>query len=109
MSLALDAIGLIPAGGAASATLSLFHGAAGVSNGTNILQAVKMGAGIIGTASAGNNGNTYGTLVGAASIGDSLGKAAPIVGTVLSLGALGGDAYSTYQAQSACVDIRKYD
>jgi hypothetical protein len=109
LSLALDAIGLIPEGGAASAAFSFFHGAAGVSNGTKMLQNVKMGAGIIGTASAGHDGNAYGTLVGAASMGASLAKATPIVGTVLSLGALGGDAYKTDQDSSDCVDHGKYD
>jgi hypothetical protein len=109
LSLALDAVGLLPEGGSVAGAFSLWHGAAGVSNGIKNLQAVKMGAGIIGTASAGNDGNTYGTVVGAALIGVSLAKAAPIVGTVLSLGALGGDVYSAYQAQSACVDSGKYD
>jgi RHS repeat-associated protein len=109
VSLALDAVGLIPAGGSASAAFSLFHGAAGVSNGTNILNRVKMGAGIIGTAGSGASNNWLGIATGAASIGASLGKAAPVYGQVLSLGALGVDAYKTYKAQSACVDSGKYD
>jgi hypothetical protein len=117
LSLALDAVGLIPEGGAVAGAFSFWHGAAGVSNGIKNLQAVKMGAGIIGAASAGNDGNAYGATVGVASIASSLGpkiglalnKAAPIVGTVLSLGALGGDAYLTLKDQSTCVDSGKYD
>ena len=83
--MALDAVGLLPEGGAVAGVFSLWHGAAGVSNGIKNLQAVKMGAGIIATASSGNDGNAYGTVVDAASIGASLAKAAPVVGTVLSL------------------------
>jgi hypothetical protein len=109
LSLVLDAVGLIPAGGSASAAFSLFHGAAGISNGTNILSRVQMGAGLIGTASSLNDSNTYGTVVGVASIGAALGKAAPVYGQVLSGLALAGDAYKTYQDQSACVNSGKYD
>ena len=109
LSLALDAVGLIPAGGSASAAFSLFHGAAGVSNGTNILARFQMGAGLIGTASSSNEGNWLGTATGVASIGAALGKAAPVYGQVLSGISLGIDAVKTYQAQSACVDSGKYD
>ena len=109
LSLALDAVGLIPAGGSASAAFSLFNGVAGISNGTNILNRVKMGAGIIGTASSGSSNNLLGTATGVASIGAALGKAAPIYGQVLSGISLGIDVVKTYQAQSACVDSGKYD
>jgi len=109
LSLAFDAVGLIPAGGSASAAFSLFHGAAGISNGTSILNRVKMGAGIVGTASSSNDGNTYGTVVGVASIGAAVGKAAPVYGQILSGLALAGDAYKTYKDQGACVNSGKYD
>jgi len=68
-----------------------------------------MGAGIIGTAGSGASNNWLGTATGVASIGAALGKAAPVYGQVLSLGALGVDAYKTYKDQSACVDSGKYD
>ncbi len=48
----LDAIGLLPEGGAIAGAFSLFHGAAGVSNGTNILGRVAMGGALISTASS---------------------------------------------------------
>jgi hypothetical protein len=116
LSLALDAVGLIPAGGSASAAFSLFHGAAGISNGTNILSRVQVGAGLIGTASAGNavqnGGNNLdqaALVTGGLSIAAALGKAAPVYGQLLSLGSLGIDLAKTYQAQSACVNSGKYD
>ncbi len=43
LSTGIDAIGLIPGGGAVSEGLSLFHGAAAVSNGTAILGRVQLG------------------------------------------------------------------
>ena len=46
-STAIDAVGLLPEGGAVAGAFSLWHGAAGVSNGIKILQRVKFGAGII--------------------------------------------------------------
>jgi hypothetical protein len=42
---ALDAIGILPEGGTVSAAFSLFHGAAGVSNGIKIQQRVAFAAG----------------------------------------------------------------
>lgn len=48
----LDAIGLLPEGGAVAAAFSLFHGAAGVSNGTKILGRVAVGGALISTASS---------------------------------------------------------
>ena len=116
LSLALDAVGLIPEGGVASALFSTFHGAAGISNGTKVLQRVKMGVGIVGTASAANDAqNTGGGLeqaqavAGIGSIGASLAKAAPVVGQVLSFASLGLDLAKTYSNQSACVASGKYD
>jgi hypothetical protein len=108
-SLALDAVGLLPEGGAVAGAFSLWHGAAGVSNGIKNLQAVKFATGIIGTASSLSGSDSTGTAIGVASIGTSLAKAAPIYGQVLSLAALGVDAYKTIKDQSACVDSGKYD
>jgi hypothetical protein len=51
-SAGLDAIGILPEGGTVSAAFSLFHGAAGISNGTNILRRVAFGGALISTASA---------------------------------------------------------
>jgi hypothetical protein len=101
-SAALDAVGLLPEGGAVSAAFSLFRGAAGVSNGTKMLQNVKMGAGLISTASSGSDGNWFGGVTGAASIAASLGKAAPVYGQILSGISLAGDVYSTYKAVAGC-------
>jgi hypothetical protein len=116
LSLVLDAVGLIPTGGSASAAFSLFHGAAGISNGTKILSRVQMGAGLIGTASAGNavqnggdNLDQAALATGGLSIAAALGKAAPVYGQVLSGISLGIDGVKTYQAQSACVNSGKYD
>lgn len=116
LNLALDAIGLIPEGGAASAAVSLYHGAVGVSNGTKTLQAIKMGTGIAGTASAANDAQHGGgkiadaqALAGVASIGVGLGKVAPVYGEVLSGISLGLDGIKTYKDQSACEDSGKYN
>ena len=49
------AIGILPEGGTVSAAFSLFHGAAGVSNGIKIEQRVAFAAGIITTAAAGHD------------------------------------------------------
>ena len=101
-SATLDAIGLLPEGGEVSAAFSLWHGAAGVSNGTKMLQNVKMGAGLISTASSGSDSNWFGGVTGALSIGASLAKAAPVYGQVLSGISLAGDVYSTYKAVAGC-------
>ena len=117
LSLALDAVGLIPEGGVFAGAFSLWHGAAGVSNGINNLRAVKMGAGIIGTASSSQDSGWTGTAgsgLGTASIAvglgaAQLGKAAPVLGTVLSLGSLAVDLTKTFSEQSDCVDNGKYN
>jgi hypothetical protein len=108
-STALDAVGLLPEGGAVSAAFSLFHGAAGVSNGTNILGRVQFGAALIGTANAGSDASGDGgalagaqTLTGLASIGAGLAKAAPIVGQVISGISVAEDLYGTYKAVAGC-------
>jgi hypothetical protein len=54
-STALDAIGLLPEGGAVAGAFSLWHGAAGISNGGKILERVQFGAAIISTANAGSD------------------------------------------------------
>jgi hypothetical protein len=84
VSMALDAVGLIPEGGAASAAFSLFHGAAGVSNGTKILERAQVGAAIISTAGSGSDSKLFQTATGVALIGVYLGKLAPIYGQVIS-------------------------
>jgi RHS repeat-associated protein len=48
----LDAIGILPEGGTVSAAFSLWHGAAGVSNGTKILGRVAFAGGLIATVGA---------------------------------------------------------
>lgn len=101
-STALDAVGLIPEGGAVSALFSGFHGAAAVSNGTNILQRVKMGAGLISTASAGSDGSGLSTGLGALGIAASLGKAAPVVGQIISGASMVVDIYQTAEAVGKC-------
>jgi hypothetical protein len=90
-STAIDAIGLLPEGGAVAGAFSLYHGAAGVSNGINILSRVQFGAAIISTASA-----------GFASIGAGLAKLTPVVGQVLSGISVAEDLYGTYKAVAGC-------
>ena len=108
---ALDAIGLLPEGGAVSATFSLFHGAAGISNGTKILERAQFGAAIISTANAGSDvsGDSGAfsvagaqAITGIALLGAGLAKATPIVGQVLSGLAVAEDLYGTYKAVAGC-------
>jgi len=109
-STAIDAVGLLPEGGAVAGAFSLWHGAAGVSNGINILARVQFGAAIISTASAGSDASGDGafSLAGAqlatgfASIGAGLAKATPIVGQVLSGISVAEDLYGTYEAVAGC-------
>ena len=109
-STALDAVGLLPEGGAVAGAFSLWHGAAGVSNGIKILQRAKFGAGIISTASAGSDASGDGafSLAGAqlatgfASIGVGLAKATPILGQALSAASVLEDLYGTYKAVAGC-------
>jgi RHS repeat-associated protein len=109
-STAIDAVGLLPEGGAVAGAFSLWHGAAGVSNGINILARVQFGAAIISTASAGSDASGDGaySLAGAqlatgfASIGVGLAKAAPILGQALSAASVLEDLYGTYQAVAGC-------
>jgi hypothetical protein len=109
-STAIDAIGLLPEGGAVAGAFSLYHGAAGVSNGINILSRVQFGAAIISTASAGSDASQDGTLslagaqlaTGFASIGAGLAKLTPVVGQVLSGISVAEDLYGTYKAVAGC-------
>jgi len=110
-STALDGVGLLPEGGAVSAAFSLWHGAAGVSNGTKILERAQFGAALISTANAGSGvSGSEGTfslsgaqaLTGAAAIGADLLKTAPIVGQVISGISVAGDLYGTYKAVTGC-------
>ena len=87
LSAGIDAIGLIPGGGAVSEGLSLFHGAAAVSNGTAILGRVQLGAGIITAANGASNTSQLGlaqTALGVGGIVAGVAKAAPVFGQVLS-------------------------
>jgi hypothetical protein len=101
---------LLLEGGAVAGAFSLWHGAAGVSNGIKILQRAKFGAGIISTASAGSDASGDGafSLAGAqlatgfASIGVGLAKATPIVGQVLSGISVAEDLFGTYKAVAGC-------
>ncbi len=63
-SAGIDAIGLLPEGGAVAKAFSLFHGAAGVSNGIKIVQRVKAGTGIVSTTSPLNDGSAMSTFLG---------------------------------------------
>jgi RHS repeat-associated protein len=97
----LDAIGLIPEGGAVAGAFSLFHGAAGVSNGTNILGRVALGGSLISTgvslsdASGPNGGATsfaaFQTGVNALGIAKTLFEAIPVAGQVIAAVAVVGD------------------
>jgi hypothetical protein len=110
-STALDAVGLLPEVGAVSAVFSLWHGAAGVSNGTKILERVQFGAALISTTNAGSGVSgsersfsisSAQALTGAAAIGAGLAKAAPIVGQVISAISVAEDLFETYEAVAGC-------
>jgi RHS repeat-associated protein len=105
LSAGIDAIGLIPGGGAVSAELSLFRGAAAVSNGTAILGRVQLGAGIITTANGASNTSQLGvaqTALGVGGIVAGVAKAAPVVGQVLSGLAVVGDFVGTGMEIAQC-------
>jgi hypothetical protein len=71
LSTGIDAIGLIPGGGAVSEELSLFNGAAAVSNGTAILGRLQLGAGIITTANGASNSSPLGVAQRPSAWGES--------------------------------------
>ena len=104
---ALDAVGvLVPAGGAIEGTVagafSLWHGAAGVSQGRNIFRGAQLAGGIVSTASAGSDGSGLSAGLGAAGIAATLGKAAPLVGQVISGFSMVVDIYQTAGAIAKC-------
>ncbi|QNI35460.1 hypothetical protein [Edaphobacter albus] len=110
-STALDAVGLLPEGGAVASAFSLWHGAAAVSNGNKILERVQFGTALISTANAGSDiSGSEGafslsgaqTLTGATAIGAGLLKAAPVVGQVISGISVAEDLYGTYKAVAGC-------
>lgn len=81
----LDAIGLLPEGKAFTGAYSLFHGAAGASNGLNILQRIKAGAGIITTTNSLNDGEALSTALGVAGFIPGLGQLAAGASIVVDL------------------------
>ena len=111
---ALDAIGIIPEGGTISAAFSLFHGAAGISNGTKILGRVAFGAGLISTASAAsdlseaNGVNASSTVAGLQVAAGGFGVAKgliediPVAGQVIAAGATTLDLISTGLEVAKC-------
>ena len=111
---ALDAIGILPEGGTVSAAFSLFHGAAGVSNGIKIQQRAAFAAGIISTAAAGSDlqGPQESTLsttvtglqatVGGFGIAKGLIEDIPVAGQAIAIGATALDLVSTGLAVAKC-------
>jgi RHS repeat-associated protein len=110
----LDAIGLLPEGGVVSAAFSLWHGAAGISNGRNIQRTVAFGAGIITAASGANDlSNSNGVNpssvitgissgVGVLGIAKSLGAAIPVAGQVIAGVSVGLDVLGTIAEVAEC-------
>ena len=110
----LDAIGILPEGGTVSAAFSLFHGAAGVSNGIKIQQRAGFAAGIISTAAAGSDlqGPQESTLsttvtglqatVGGFGIAKGLIEDIPVAGQAIAIGATALDLVSTGLAVAKC-------
>jgi RHS repeat-associated protein len=105
LSTGIDAIGLIPGGGAVSAELSLFNGAAAVSNGTAILGRLQLGAGIITAANGASDTSGLGaiqTVAGVGGIVAGVAKATPVVGQVLSGISVGLDLIGTGMNIAQC-------
>jgi hypothetical protein len=105
LSTGIDAIGLIPRGGAVSAELSLFNGAAAVSNGTAILGRLQLGAGIITAANGASDTSGLGaiqTVAGVGGIVAGVAKATPVVGQVLSGISVGLDLIGTGMNIAQC-------
>jgi RHS repeat-associated protein len=108
----LDAIGLIPEGGAVAAGFSLFHGAAGISNGTKILGRVAVGGALISTGvslsdASGPNGGVasfagFQTGVNALGLAKSLFEAIPVAGQVIAGIAVVGDFVSAGMEIAEC-------
>jgi RHS repeat-associated protein len=108
----LDAIGLLPEGGAVAAAFSLFHGAAGVSNGTRVLGRVALGGALISTAASlsdasGPKGGAFSfaglqTGVNVLGIAKSLSKAIPVAGQAIAIVSVGLDIYGAYREIREC-------
>jgi hypothetical protein len=104
----------LPEGGTVSAAFSLFHGAAGISNGTNILRRVAFAGGIISTAAAGsdlseaNGVNASSTVAGLQVAAGGFGIAKgliediPVAGQVIAAGATTLDLISTGLEVAKC-------
>jgi len=106
-STALDAVGtFVPEGGAIEEAVaggfSLWHGAAGVSQGRNIFRGVKLAGGIIATASSASDNSTISAGLGVLGIAATLGKLAPGVGQVISAASLVNDIYTTRNKVKKC-------
>jgi hypothetical protein len=111
---ALDAIGILPEGGTVSAAFSLFHGAAGVSNGIKIQQRVAFAAGIVSTAAAGSDlqgpqESTFSTTVtglqatvGGFGIAKGFIEDIPVAGQAIAIGATAQDLVSTGLEVAKC-------
>jgi hypothetical protein len=93
---------LLPAGGAVAGAFSLFHGAAAVSNGVNILQRVTFGVGLISTANSASDGSGLSTGLDVLGIATSLAQAATIVGQVISGASIVVDIYSAGKEIANC-------
>jgi hypothetical protein len=107
VSTALDAIGTLPEGGTVAAAFSLWHGAAGASNGTKILGRVGFAGGLISTMSAthdlqGPQESSLSTFVtglqagaGGAGIAKGLIEDIPVAGQVFAAVSVGLDILGT--------------
>jgi hypothetical protein len=113
LSVGLDAIGLLPEGGFVSSAFSLWHGAAGISNGTRNLRGIKVAASYVSTAFAtssvsGTNGSYANGLagtqsaLGAGSIVASFARATPVLGQALSGVSIGLDVVGTAMEVAKC-------
>ncbi len=98
LHIGIDAIGLLPEGGAVASAFSLFQGAAGVSNGINILKRVKTGVGIVSTAGGAQDTSTFGEIqTGVGVLG-----LVPVLGTGTSIVSMGLDAIRAGMDISQC-------
>jgi hypothetical protein len=110
----LDAIGLIPEGGTISAAFSLWHGAAGVSNGIKIQQRVSFAGGLVSSIFATNelqgaNGVDAASVVsglqavaGGAGVAKGLVEDIPVAGQVIAAGATALDLIGTGLEVAKC-------
>ena len=110
----LDAIGIIPEGGTISAAFSLWHGAAGVSNGIKIQQRVSFAGGLVSSIFATNelqgaNGVDASSVVaglqavaGGAGVAKGLAEDIPVAGQVIAAGATALDLIGTGLEVAKC-------